>query len=413
MSTNPVLYTLVIDRLELTLCPQVEGPGTTQRIFSLPCTGEVYSASPAIALHRISTKVEAYYNYLWLVYYQGEPVAELATSHRLNQGRGEYNKLRFLNPLFYLQPPAYWLQALDAINKALQLQLANIVAVEIAFDANQDFVSLYGERYNHSSLNRHCRTENLEYRPARDYKAKPKDGQQRKPKMPVTSHHGGESFTIGAGNKQINIYDKGAEILKKDKPYIRAFWQASGITSGLMHRVEVKLKGEALEKITPRLRSLTDPSQLLAIFKQEVGLNLTFRELSTREYDRNRNYQYKPAHLIDFSQLPAPALKPVQAIVKPSVPASAKEQRQVKRLIKTLVEAFICFGEEADKEAIERHARRVHFQHLQAVVSGYADAYTPSRMDGSTRARKEEIKSIQDLPPMGWQEFNRSQQECI
>lgn len=375
-------YSFSIDKLILTLKPSVKEDPNSLNAFinTLPQREGFIQASEEITLSVNHHVVEKYYNFMYLVYYKGKLVADLATGMRLKTADRDFSKLTFHNYVHYEEAPIWYL-VFNALLKALPLQLNNIKYLELALDANQDFIRQFGGRYNYSTLNLDCKPEHLQYSPLiKDTK--------------VTSFEGGKSFYIGdKKRKQISIYSKTEDVINKHKEYIFEFWKRHGVKKDKGQRVELKMTEKYLGKLEIEIEDLTNSGFLLTLFKKGIGNNLSFNNLSSKYYDKNRNYHMEVIHLLPLDQLEV--REPIEIPQKKSSTAiTTGEYRKVRQTVKTLTEAFILNGNETHYFTIQALGREAGIANLNELVSRYATTYRPETLAAETFQRIEKLKAI-------------------
>ena len=380
-------YSFAIDKLILTLKPSVsENPNPLNcYISALPQREQFFQASEEITLVPDIITVEKCYNYFYKVYFRGDLVAELATGLRIKAIDRDFTRLKFYNPMFYMEQeegkPPTWYTAYISLLKALPLQLNNVKALELALDANRNFVREFGSRYNYSTANPDCKPDHLEYEPCIK-------------ETKVTPYDCSKSFYIGdKSRKQIAIYDKTEDIIVKHKQYIFQYWERYGVEAEGAERIEVKMTEKYLGKLEFGIEDLIDQNFLLTLFKKGVGNNLSFKDLASRYYDKNRNYKMEVIHLLQLDQLTIP--EPIEIHQKrPATRTTTKEHRKVRQTIKTLVETFILTGNTFYYQAIQHLGTEAKIPNLQELVNRYASGYEPETLTEETFQRVEKLQQL-------------------
>lgn len=211
--------------------------------FALPDLESEYVYHAERFLVRPAVEVNPYYAFSRCIYWHGEQALHFYACPRHPDANPRDCAVKVANRLLYC---SQWVDVLRQFLCAAGLKVNHLQRVDIC----ADFCEFSGGRKPAQFI--------------RDYFSKPRTSR------PSFIRRGSNKFrtfgqkrlgmldfeTLSFGTRdspvQVNIYNKSRELEKKDKPYIRDLWQANGLDTDNVWRVEFSLnpQGMVLHKLT-------------------------------------------------------------------------------------------------------------------------------------------------------------------
>lgn len=253
------------------------------------------------------------FNYSYIVYLEGEPVANVHTHTKnkkiIKEGTA---KLEIQNHVLY---STSLLDVLDKVMLACKMPaIKNMSGLHIAID---------GANHLHPFVNNYVRQSARRARP--ELKTLGHWGKENRVRMKGKANLDSkrfnrktgmyDNFKIGSSRKSLTIYNKTSELEHSHKSYIKAAWERAGIDmSGTVWRCEIRLTSQSIKEIKNfDLKKLTDPNYLLQIFKTQCK---NFFEFALMENDENIS-RARVIDLFQFEKLKVPLLSKIpRAIVR-------------------------------------------------------------------------------------------------
>lgn len=161
--------------------------------------------------------------------------------------------------------------------------------MEISVDTNCDLINQYAFYYQN--------TINNKLSLGKQYKLR---GKTR-----VHVLDNGESFILAGTDCEISIYNKSLHAEK----YIIDYFSKNGLAEQNVFRIESRLKWDYIrylrnrKKMNITVETLRDSKQLAKIFQISSANKTVFLDLENKEYDKNRNAQYKKISILDNLQI--------------------------------------------------------------------------------------------------------------
>lgn len=253
------------------------------------------------------------FNYSYIVYLEGEPVAKVHTHGKNPKIMKEgIAKLEIENHVFYSNT---MLEVKDKVMLACKMSaVKNYSGLHIAID---------GVEHIHKFLNAYIRQDNNRVKPElRSLGRWDKMNRVRlKGKANVDAKRFNktnglfDNFKVGSSRKYLTLYNKTSELERSHKQYIRDAWDRAGIdTKGTVWRCELRLTSQSIKEIKDfDINKITDPNYLLQIFKTQCK---NFFEFILMEGDGNVS-RARIIDLFQFEKLRVPLLGKIpRAIVR-------------------------------------------------------------------------------------------------
>lgn len=204
--------------------------------------------------------------------------------------------LELTNQFLYCQSTYDIIKNLDILRTKLNLTSSTVSLFELARDSTKNIYRQFGLFFYQSDL---CPSEvHTAHNSEPMYTGVGRKGYRYIISDPNEPNHG--TAYIGRSNSdiQIKLYDKSTELLNwgVHKSYISEIHNQHFL--GKVYRSEVRTNGRPIKSNQWSLEYLLNPENHSLVFRTLVGTRLSFKNLSSRYYDQNRNYRYEVIDLI-------------------------------------------------------------------------------------------------------------------
>ena len=268
-----------LDRLSLTF--RLWSGSTFNNIRNPDAIPQEQSFNEITIIHDTNPGLGAYYH-SYQVFYKGIRVGKLHTATKLKKNEVLFD---FSKEIFYAYHPRYWYDVYMSLKTNLGIIYNNIRYLEISIDTNKDLLEQFRFLYQNTISNL----------------LRVGDRYQLRANAMVHTMANGRSFIIEGSENEIAIYNKS----RHAETFILKYFENNGLTNGDVHRIEARLTWNYIRYLRNRkaldinVESLLDQGNLVSIFKISTLNKITFKDITVKTYDKNRNKNFQCISIID------------------------------------------------------------------------------------------------------------------
>jgi hypothetical protein len=249
----------------------------------------------------------------------------------------------FDNKVLYINNN-YWYKLYNDIIEKLKMSFVKILNIEIAYDTYNSL-----DHYRYHYVNSTLVDRNM-FKPydKKNIQAFSK-GQYHIDTFYIGGKKKSSERVSNKITKEVKIYNKTKEATSSGKLYILDYFKENGLSlTKDIHRVELSMSGEHIQKYALNIENLTKTAFLSTIFENNASKYLTWYNLEEYSY-RNRKKYHPKVSSVNLDSLP----KTVISISKQQAENSPGDTRYIKGQIRRLLNGFSAGGDEYWVETIK------------------------------------------------------------